>query len=126
MNDFMTIIAKLKTLLSQTKRQTVHDRDVALALGLAPSTFAAMKRRQTIPYRAILDYCVRNHINANALLLCRPVNNLIAGPESISYENPLNADRGKRADQTHFNARDVRQFLPLSLPHPDTSASFSF
>lgn len=114
MNDFMTITAKLKTILAQTKCQTVYDRDVALALDLTPSSFASMKRRQTIPYRAILDYCVRNHINADTLLLCRPANNLIAGPDHIHYDDPAHAGSGSTITR------------PLFIRRLDANASCSY
>ncbi len=94
MNNFQTIIAKLKTILKQTDRTEVHDKDVALALGITPSTFASMKRRNTIPYKAILDYCVLNRISANALLFHRPVNNLIKAPATIKYYDEVGAEAG--------------------------------
>ena len=85
MNNFLTITAKLKTILSQMHHAKIHDKDVAITLGITPSTFASMKRRNTIPYRAILDFCALHHINANALLFNRPVNNLIKEPVTLKY-----------------------------------------
>ena len=77
MNDLLTITNKLKTLLSQITQSKVQDKDLALVLGITPANLASMKRRNSIPYRAILDFCVRHHINANTLLFNRPVNNTI-------------------------------------------------
>ena len=72
----------------------VHDKDVAIALGITPSTFASMQRRNTIPYKAILDYCAKHHINANALLFNRPINNLIKEPVTIKYYDEIGAGAG--------------------------------
>lgn len=94
MNNFQTIINKLKTILSQTGSAKVHDKDVAIALGIVPSTFASMKRRNTIPYRAILDYCAKYHISANSLLFQRPVNNHITKPVTIRYYDEIGAGAG--------------------------------
>ncbi len=85
---------KLKTILQQIHRTKVHDKDVATALGISPSTFASMKRRNTIPYKAILDFCVLHHINANALLFNRPANNLIEAPRTIKYYDAVGAGAG--------------------------------
>lgn len=94
MNNFQTIIAKLKTILLQIHHTKVHDKDVAVALGITPSTFASMKRRNTIPYRAILDFCALHHINANALLFSRPINNFINRPVTIKYYDEIGAGAG--------------------------------
>lgn len=101
MNNFTTIIAKLKTILSQMKQRKVHDKDVAIALGLTPSTFASMKRRNTIPYRAILDFCAEHYINANTLLFCRPANNTFSKPATIRYYCQIGASAGGGGDVRH-------------------------
>jgi len=82
MNNFSTITNKLKTVLTQITQTKVQDKDLALILSLTPANLASMKRRNTIPYKAILDFCVRYHINANTLLFERPINNTI-------YTKPL-------------------------------------
>ena len=82
MNNFYTITVKLKTILTQLKQQKVHDKDLAQYLGVSPANFASMKRRNAIPFRAVLDFCMKHHINANTLLFNQPVNNII-------YTKPL-------------------------------------
>lgn len=94
MNNFQIIINKLKTILSQTHLAKVHDKDIAIALGITPSTFASMKRRNTIPYKAILDFCAKHHINANELLYNKPINNLIKAPVTIKYYDEIGAGAG--------------------------------
>ena len=108
---------KLKTILHQIHRTKVHDKDVADALGISPSTFASMKRRNTIPYRAILDFCVLHHINANALLFERPANNLVQSPKTIKYYDEVGAGAGGSGNAIHeqFQELSVRDLLLLFL-----------
>ena len=117
MNNFPTIIAKLKNILSQTKQRKVHDKDVAIALGLSPTTFASMKRRGTIPYRAILDFCAGHHINANTLLFCKPVNNTFSQPVTIRYYDEIGASAGGGSDvcHEHYKELTLQQLFELFL-----------
>ncbi len=64
MQSFNQITNKLKQIIGSDK-----DKAVAAALGIKPTTFASMKRRQKIPYKAILVYCSDNRIDANTVLL---------------------------------------------------------
>ena len=64
MQTFNQITIKLKQIIVSDK-----DKDVAIALGIRPATFASMKRRQRIPFKAILAYCSDNRIDANIVLL---------------------------------------------------------
>lgn len=111
MNNFQTIIMKLKTILLQIHYTKIHDKDVATALGISPSTFASMKRRNSIPYKAILDFCALHHINANALLFNRPVNNLIEAPKTIKYYDAIGAGAGGNGSVLH------EQYIELTLHH---------
>lgn len=120
MNNFPTIITKLKILLSQRQSGKVHDRDVAAALGLSPSTFASMKRRGNIPYRALLDFCAEHHINANALLFQRPANNFIKAPVTIRYHDRSGDGNGLNGE---FKELTMRELLILFLDRLDRTAS---
>lgn len=115
MNDFPTIITKLKSILSQTMQRKVHDKDLAIALGLSPSTFASIKRRNTIPYRAILDFCARHHINANTLLFSRPANNPFSKPATIRYYDEIGASAGGGGNvrDEHFKELTLQQLFGL-------------
>ncbi len=125
MNDFQTIIPKLKALLSQTQPTRVHDKDVAAALGLSPSTFASMKRRNTTPYRALLDFCAERRINANRLLFQRPANNLIKVPATIRYYEQVGAGAGGGANvlDEGFREMTLRDLLALFLSRLDEGRS---
>ena len=101
MNDFQTVMTKLKTILSQIKRVPVNDKQLALDLGLTPSAFAAMKRRERMPYRAVLDFCVKYQINANSLLFQRPANNYIEDRRVIRYrKSPVLNSHGTLEQRT--------------------------
>jgi len=117
MNNFQTIILKIKAILSQKKQCKVHDKDVAEALGITPSTFASMKKRNSMPYRHILDFCVQQHINANTLLFQHPVNNMMKRPPTIRYYKDLRAGAGGGAEvfDENFQELGVQAFIALFL-----------
>ena len=125
MNNFQTIIVKLKTILLQIHHTKVHDKDVAVALGITPSTFASMKRRNTIPYRAILDFCALHHINANALLFSRPINNFINRPVMIKYYDEIGAGAGGGGNvlDLGFKELTVNDLLLLFISRLDQEPS---
>ena len=64
MNNFKQIISRFKEITKINK-----DKAVAAALGIKPTTFASMKRRQKVPYAHIIKYCYDSHIDANTVLL---------------------------------------------------------
>jgi len=124
MNNFETVITKIKIILFQVQHTTVHDKDVAGALGLSPSTFASMKRRNSMPYRHILDFCINHHINANTLLFQKAVNNT-SRPATIKYYSHINAEASstkKIIDKKHLNlaVEDLLQFFIFRLTQNST------
>ena len=64
MQSFNQIIGTLKEITN-----TATDKAIAIELHIKPTTFASMKRRQKIPFKAILSYCSDNCIDANTVLL---------------------------------------------------------
>ena len=98
MNDFQTIMSKLKILLSNTKQRILYDKELAIALEIKPNTFASMRHRDTIPYQAVLDLCTKSHIDANTLFFSRPVNNIMHRPLSITYYKSIRASAGSGAE----------------------------
>ena len=74
MNEFKTILTKLKHIISQQHKNLVQtdkkvlDKQVAQALNIKPATLASYKRRDTLPYKAILTYCRNNQLNVCKLL----------------------------------------------------------
>ena len=71
------IIEKLKDIISETKiGGKVFDKDVAAALGIPQATFATMKKRNSIPYKEILEFCALKKISANWLFFDQSVDML--------------------------------------------------
>ena len=76
MQSFNQITNKLKQIIGSDK-----DKDVATALGIKPTTFASMKKRQKVPHVSIIRYCQDNSIDANVILLGKNVPDEPAAPE---------------------------------------------
>jgi len=70
MNEFKTILKKLKEIIKrelQTDKK-VLDKDIAIALNIKPSSLASFKRRDKPSYQAILTYCHNNRLDVRKLL----------------------------------------------------------
>jgi len=57
MRDFHSVIEELKLHLSVDKNKKVLDKDVAVALNMTQANFATIKRRNSTPYKNILEFC---------------------------------------------------------------------
>ena len=57
MLDFEEIIEKLRDILSTEKDGKVFDKDIAAALDITSVNFATMKKRDSVPFSNILDFC---------------------------------------------------------------------
>jgi len=68
MYDLRNIIAKLKEVISEEKSvKKVFDKDVADALTIPQTTFATMKKRNSIPFKEILEFCANKRLSINWL-----------------------------------------------------------
>ena len=57
MYDLKIVIKKLKEILSEeNSTKKVFDKDVADALAIPQTTFATMKKRNSIPFKEILEF----------------------------------------------------------------------
>jgi len=70
MNDFKTILIKLKEIIAQQLQtdKKVLDKDVAQALSVKSTTLASYKSRNKPPYKAILTYCHNNKLDVRKVL----------------------------------------------------------
>ncbi len=70
MNEFKTILSKLKEIITEQLQtdKKVLDKDIATALNIKPSTLASYKRRDKPPYQAILTYCHDNRLDVRKVL----------------------------------------------------------
>jgi phage repressor protein C with HTH and peptisase S24 domain len=71
------VIDKLKDVLSESSiGSKVFDKDVATALNIPQATFATMKKRNSIPYEEILEFCALKKISVNWLFFDQAVDML--------------------------------------------------
>ena len=92
------IIEKLKDVLSEsTIGKKVFDKDVATALNIPQATFATMKKRNSIPYEEILEFCALKKISVNWLFFDQAVDMLKAETEKffqVRYFSDIRASAG--------------------------------
>ncbi|MFT7004200.1 MAG: hypothetical protein ACJAWW_001553 [Sulfurimonas sp.] len=62
MRDFHGVIEELKLYLSISEQKKVLDKDVAVALNMSQANFATIKRRNSTPYRNILEFCKKENL----------------------------------------------------------------
>ena len=92
------IIEKLKDVLSESAiGRKVFDKDVATALNIPQATFATMKKRNSIPYEEILEFCALKKISVNWLFFDQAVDMLKAETEKffqVRYFSDIRASAG--------------------------------
>ena len=67
MRDFKSIIKILKEQIADDSQNKVYDKDVAKLLHISQSKFATIKKRNSIPFVKILEYCQRESVCCNKL-----------------------------------------------------------
>ncbi len=68
MYDLRNVITKIKEIIAQEKPvKKVFDKDVAEALMIPETTFATMKKRNSIPFKEILEFCATKRLSINWL-----------------------------------------------------------
>jgi len=102
MQTMTEIIEKLKDIISETKiGGKVFDKDVANALNIPQATFATMKKRNSIPYEEILEFCALKKISANWLFFDQAVDMLKEQTEKyfkVRYFADIRASAGGGAE----------------------------
>jgi SOS-response transcriptional repressor LexA len=84
------IIEKLKDVISENiEGKKVFDKDVANALHIPQSTFATMKKRNSIPYEEILQFCAAKKISVNWLFFDQAVDMLKENFETITVDEKV-------------------------------------
>lgn len=107
------IIEKLRDVLSSEKKAgKVFDKDIANALDLTSVNFATMKKRNSVPFSNILDFCALKKISINWLLYGQDPSSLIDSTDKywIKYFPTISVSAGGGA----YDAED--QFEKLDLP----------
>ncbi len=102
MVDFKAIIDKLKDVISERDlSKKIFDKDVASELGIPQTTFATMKKRNSIPYEEILQFCAQKKISVNWLFFDQAVDMLIEETNKffqIRYFADIRASAGGGAE----------------------------
>lgn len=98
MFDFKSIIEKLKDIISEEKEgRKVYDKDVALALAIPQATFATMKKRNSIPFKEIMEFCAMKKLSINWLFFDQAVDMLAGETEKyfrVRYFTDVRASAG--------------------------------
>ena len=96
------IIDKLKDVIAASlHNKKVFDKDVADALSIPHATFATMKKRNSVPYAEILEFCALKKISVNWLFFDQAVDMLKAETEKFSqvrYFADIRASAGGGAE----------------------------
>ncbi len=113
MLNISEIIEKLRDVLSSEKEmQRVYDKEIANALDLTSVNFATMKKRNSVPFSNILDFCALKKISINWLLYGQDPSSLIDSTDKywIKYFPTISVSAGGGA----FDAD--QEFEKLDLP----------
>jgi len=98
MYDLRNIIAKLKEVISEEKSvKKVFDKDVADALTIPQTTFATMKKRNSIPFKEILEFCANKRLSINWLFFDQAIEMLEEETErffQVHYFSDVRASAG--------------------------------
>ena len=116
MKDFAQIIEDIKSIIaSEVQKQRVYDKDVAEALGISRMNLASLKKRNSIPFRELLDFCARRSISINWLLYDQAPESLVESTNRyyrIKYFDDILASAGGGAHN------EDEQAAMLDLPEP--------
>lgn len=101
MIDLSEVIEKIKDVISSNKENKIFDKDVANILGIPQTTFATMKKRNSVPYKELLEFCATKKISANWLFFDQAVDMLKAETDKffqIRYFSDIRASAGGGAE----------------------------
>ncbi len=106
MLEIIEIIEKLKDVLSNGKDTgKVYDKEIATALNLTSVNFATIKKRNSIPFSNILDFCAIKKISINWLLYGQDPSSLIDSTDKywIKYFPTISVSAGGGAYDSEDN-----------------------
>ena len=114
MNSFVEIVEEIKSIVSaEFDSKKIFDKDVADVLGISQMNFATMKKRNKVPFEALLDFCARKSISINWLLYGQSPESLVEATNKfymVKYFNDVNASAGGGADD------QVEEIEELEIP----------
>lgn len=102
MVEFNEIVEKLKDVISTKKiGGKVFDKDVAIELGIPQTSFATMKKRGSIPYKELMEFCASKKLSINWLFFDQPIEMLVEETSKffqVRYFTSLRASAGGGAE----------------------------
>jgi len=102
MVDLKKVIVKIKDVISSDfSKKRIYDKDVADKLGISQATFATMKKRNSIPFKEILEFSARMKISINWLFFDQPAEMLIEETNKffqVRYFSDIRASAGGGAE----------------------------
>jgi phage repressor protein C with HTH and peptisase S24 domain len=84
-------------LLKREKKKKIFDKDVADALAIPQTTFATMKKRNSIPFKEIMEFCANKRLSINWLFFDQAIHMLSEETEKyfqIHYFSDVRASAG--------------------------------
>ncbi len=98
MYDLKKVIKKIKEIIALEKKgKKIFDKDVANALAIPQTTFATMKKRNSIPFKEILEYCANKKISINWLFFDQDIEMLAEETDKffqVHYFSDIRASAG--------------------------------
>lgn len=115
------VIEKMKDIISEDNiGKKIFDKDIAKVLDIPQSTFATMKKRNSIPYKEILEFCASKKISANWLFFDQAVDMLKEQTDKffqIRYFADIRASAGGGAEifNENFEMINIDEKLIYSM-----------
>jgi len=86
MISFDEVMERIKDILAEEiGDRKVFDKDVAVALGIAPASYATMKRRGRLPYEELLTFCSLKRVSINWVLFNQNPSSLVETTNRYQY-----------------------------------------
>jgi len=113
MYDLKNVIAKIKQIIAEEKHiKKVFDKDVAEALTIPQTTFATMKKRNSIPFKEILEFCANKKLSINWLFFDQAIE-MLAEETDRFFQVHYFADVRASAGGGAFNFEEDYEVLSI-------------
>ena len=66
--DFSKVMERIATILERESETKILDKDIAKAIGMTSTQYSNAKKRNSIPYQKVAEFCGTNRISINWVL----------------------------------------------------------